>query len=519
MKRRNFLRASSAMSLPFFTNGLPISALMRSTAFNTLNGDSDRVLVLIQLNGGNDGLNTLVPIDQYDKLANVRPNIILPEDSLLKLNDTNGLHPVMTGLADIYENAKLKIVQSVAYPNQNRSHFRSTDIWTSGSAADDFITTGWLGRYFDKQYAGFPANYPNSDCPDPFAITIGNQVSGTCQGIAGNFSLAVNNPSDLGQLPVGQEGSVDPNSCYAREIDYLRTTIAQSNAYATVINAAADNGSNLANYPADNRLAGQLKTVAQLIAGGLQTKVYVVSLGGFDTHANQVNLGDVTGGDHANLLKTLSDAVAVFQEDLKLLDLEKRVIGMTFSEFGRRIQSNAALGTDHGTAAPLMLFGSCVQAGILGDNPEISDQVDPQEGVAMQYDFRSVYGSVLMDWFGVEESEVRSLLYQDFQYLPLLQLCQSVATEDPVADADSLNLSCFPNPFQDWTTIRFTTNKEWARISIFDALGSELKVLSEQQFPAGEHQLRWDSETLPKGTYFCRIVTKERQKTKRLVKV
>lgn len=519
MKRRNFLRASSAMSLPFFVKGTPMSALMRSSAFTTLNGDSDRVLVLVQLNGGNDGLNMLVPIDQYDNLANARPNIILPESSLIKLDDTNGFHPVMPGMADLYNDAKLNIIQGVGYPNQNRSHFRSTDIWSTGSAADEFLTSGWLGRYFDSKFPGYPEGFPNGDCPDPFAMTIGSQVSATCQGLSSNFSLAVTNPSSLGQLPVGVEGMVDPNSCYAVEIDYIRTTISQSNAYATVISNAADNGNSMATYPDNNSLADQLKIVAQLISGGLQTRVYVVSLGGFDTHANQVINGDVSNGDHANLLQQLSEAVAAFQEDLRLLDLEKRVVGMTFSEFGRRIKSNAAFGTDHGSAAPLMVFGSCVNPGFIGDNPEISDTVDNQEGVAMQYDFRSVYGSLLMDWFEVEESEVRSLLYQEFQYLPILQLCESVATEDPVLTPDSIDLTCHPNPFQEWVTLTFHSEREWVRVSIFDAIGSEIRVLAEQQFAEGEHRIQFEARDLPPGTYFCRIVTRERQKTKRMVKL
>lgn len=519
MKRRNFLRASSALTLPFFVEGMPMSALMRSSAFSTLNGDTDRVLVLVQLNGGNDGLNMLVPIDQYDNLANARSNVIIPENSLISINDTNGLHPSMNGMADLYGNAKLNIIQGVAYPNQNRSHFRSTDIWTSGSAADEFLTSGWLGRYLDSKFPGFPSDYPNGDCPDPFAITIGNQISGTCQGLSGNFSMAINDPSNLGQLPVGQEGTADPNSCYAREIEFLRTAISQSNSYSTVVGTAADNGNNLANYPQDNRLANQLKIVAQLISGGLQTKVYIVNLGGFDTHANQVVAGDVTAGNHAQLLAQLSEAIAVFQEDLSLLGLEKRVIGMTFSEFGRRIRSNGAFGTDHGTAAPLVVFGSCVNAGIIGENPEISNNVDVQEGVAMQYDFRSVYGSILMDWFEVEESEVRSLLYQDFQYIPLLQLCESVATEDPTIIADTLGLQCFPNPFSNWINLTFSTSREWARVSIFDALGSELQVISDQKFSEGEHKISFDGSHLSAGVYFCRVVTRHQQKTKRIVKV
>ncbi len=506
------------MSLPFFLNGMPVSALMGSSAFTSLNGDSDRVLVLVQLNGGNDGLNTLIPIDQYDNLANVRPNIILPQNSLIDLDNTNALHPAMSGIANLYDNAKLRVVQSVGYPNQNRSHFRSTDIWTTGSAADEFLTTGWLGRFFDSKYPGYPDGYPNGDCPAPFAMTIGNQVSSTCQGISSNFSLAINSPDNLSQLPEGLPGSVDPDSCYAHQLDFVRQTILQSNAYATVITEAADAGSNMATYPNANSLAEQLRTVARLISGGLETRVYITSIGGFDTHANQVVDGDTTIGDHANLLTQLSEAVAAFQEDLRQLGVEERVVGMTFSEFGRRIRSNAAFGTDHGTAAPLMVFGSCVNPGILGDNPEISTDVDGQEGVPMQYDFRSVYGSLLMDWFEVEETEVKSLLYEDFQYLPLLQPCNSVATNEVFED-EELQMKVFPNPFQDWLSLEFSTQKERLRISIFDALGSEVKVVSDADFLAGDYQLPIEVRDLAPGTYFIRLASRQQQKTKRLVKL
>ena len=188
----------------------------------------------------------------------------------------------------------------------------------------------------------------------------------------------------------------------------------QTNAYNDVIQTANDNGANLSTkYEDDDSLASKLKIVAKLIAGGLKTKVYVVNLGGFDTHALQVDGSDQTTGDHAELLSSLSKSICAFQDDLEQLGLDERVVGMAYSEFGRRIRSNDSLGIDHGTAGPMMLFGSCVNPAVLGDNPEISPDVDNQEGVPMQFDFRSVYGSVLMDWFEVEEQVVKDLLYDD----------------------------------------------------------------------------------------------------------
>lgn len=516
MKRRKFLQTTSAASIPLFLSGMKVGALPKSSFFPTIN-DSDRVLVLIQLNGGNDGLNTLIPLDQYSNLANARQNILIPENNVLQLEDGIGFHPVMTGMKSLYDNAKMNIIQSVGYPNQNRSHFRSLDIWTSGSAAEEFLSTGWLGRYFNNLHPSFPEDYPNDDCPDPFAITLGSIVSETCQGPSTNFSMALSDPENLTTIIEGEEGTLDLNTCYGYELDFLRTSIKQTNAYADSIETAVNNGNNVAQYPGDNRLAEQLKIIAQLISGGLQTQVYVVNLGGFDTHAAQI-ADSTTTGFHADLLQTLSDAVAAFQEDLELLGLNERVVGMTFSEFGRRIRSNDSLGTDHGTAAPLFVFGTCINPAIIGENPEIPEEVDNLEGVPMQYDFRSVYGSILMDWFEVSEDDVKSLLYEDFQHIPIIQLCNTTATIDSSTEAEEIESYNFPNPFTDWTTIVFKTKNEWARVSVYDVLGNELKVLAERQFSTGEHRINFEARDLPSGNYYYRIVTKDRQKTKGMVK-
>ena len=500
-------------------NGLNVSAITKSSLFNYINNDSDKVLVLVQLNGGNDGLQTIIPLDQYDKLANARQNIIVPENSILSLTDEIGLHPAMSGIKSLYEDAKMNIIQDVGYPNQNRSHFRSTDIWTSGSAADVFDRTGWLGRYFDTQHPGYPEGFPNEDCPDPIALTLGYVVSETCQGLATNFSGAVTDPFSASNLFLGEDGQVDVNTCYGTEIGFLRTAIEQTNAYSERIVAAANNGTNLAAYPENNPLAEQLRTVALLIAGGLQTKVYVVTLGGFDTHANQVDAGSPTTGIHNNLLSILSTSMKAFQDDLGMLGVDERVISMTFSEFGRQIASNFAFGTDHGNAAPLMVFGTCVNPVILGNNPEIPDIIQPQEGVPMQFDFRSVYGSVLMDWFEVPEQQVRDLLYEDFQHIPIVQACDVVSTNDPNSFQKGLETYHYPNPFNDWVTIGFTVKTGRVRVSIYDTLGHEIFVVSDQHFLEGTHEVRFESRNLAAGNYYYRIQTATQNKTKPIVKI
>jgi uncharacterized protein (DUF1501 family) len=518
MKRRKFLQTTgTAISLPVLLNGMSISALPKSALFRSMNEENDRVLVLIQLNGGNDGLNMVIPLDQYDALANVRGNIILPQNSIIPVVDTVGFHPALTGLKSIYDNGKLGVIQSAGYPDQNRSHFRSTDIWTSGSPANEFWNTGWLGRYLDNRHEDFPEAYPNGEHPDPFAVTMGSIVSETCQGSAANFSITLNDPFSLTPLTEGAPGEL-PDTPYGEELAFLRIAISQTNAYSERITSAAENGANIVAYPEDNGLAQQLKNVALLISGGLQTKVYIVSIGGFDTHANQVQEGDPTAGEHAELLRRLSEAIALFQQDIDQLGLGRRVVGMTFSEFGRRIRSNGSFGTDHGTAAPLIVFGECVNPHILGDNPEVTDQVDIQEGVPMQHDFRDIYGSVLMDWFEVEEAEVRSILHEEFLYLPVLQPCTPTTSVLQQEYFDPIETWCFPNPFGRQTTIHFKCRNERVRLSIFDARGSEVQVLIDRRLNEGEHQMQFNARALPAGNYYYRLQLEGRQKTIRMVK-
>ncbi len=517
MKRRKFLKNTSALTLPIFVGGLPLQGLSKPTAFSGMNSDSERVLVIIQLNGGNDGLNTLMPLDSYDNLANLRSNIILPQSSFIQINDKTGFHPSFAGMADLYDKGKLNILQNVGYPNQNRSHFRSTDIWSSGSSADEYVNTGWVGRYFESKFPGFPEGYPSADCPDPFAMTIGGSVSETCQGVSGNYSVAVKNPNDLFELPEGAEGDYDPNSCYGQHLDFVRTSIKQTNAYADRIIESYNSATNQAAYP-DTLLARQLKVVAGLIQGGLKTRVFVVSQGGYDTHANQTASWDPLLGVHANLLEELGDAINAFQTDIDLMGLGEKVAGMTFSEFGRQIRSNDGFGTDHGNAAPLFVFGNCVNPGIIGDNPEIPVDVQVQTGVPLQYDFRSVYGSLLMDWFEVPEEGVKDILFDEFQYIPILASCNMPSDSNDLTE-ESLSVEVFPNPFAEWVTIKFPSKSEWMKVTIFDALGQERKVLAAQNFDAGVHELRFEARGLAPGNYFVHVSSETEVKTKSLIKV
>lgn len=516
MKRRQFLQTGSLVSLPVFLGGMNVSAITNSALFGLLNNADDRIIVLIQLNGGNDGLNMVIPIDQYSGLSKVRPTLMLPETSVLKMVDNTGLHPAMTALHNMYNEGQVAVVQSVGYPNQNRSHFRSTDIWTSASDADEYITSGWVGRYLDQKYPGFPLAYPNSDCPDPFAITIGGLVSETCQGPSSNFSFTLTS-KDSPKLVEETVAAPADGSCYGQELDFIRNSIKQSNAYTTTVLSAFKKGKNIATYPTENSLANQLKLIANLISGGLGTKIYVANLGGFDTHANQVQSGETKIGDHAVLLKNLSEAIAAFTEDLQVLGIHERVVGMTFSEFGRQIKANNSLGTDHGTAAPLIVFGDCVQSGVFGNNPEITENISPQEGVPMQFDFRSVYASVLIDWMGASESDIRSVLFNDFQKIPFIKDCTDTTS---ASDDNTIAIQAHitPNPCSDFARVTFVNKGKNVSISVLNALGALLDVPVNQSLSQDEHQVTLPVGHYAPGSYFVRIAIDNDVRTLKFIK-
>ncbi len=517
MHRRTFL-ASSAL-LPLAMHRVPFATPL-SPLFTALGSDpSDRVLVLINLIGGNDGLASLVPLDQYDQLAQVRANILLPQNTLHTLDSTRGLHASLTGFKSVWDTGRMGIVQDVGYPDQNRSHFRSSDIWNTGSPSNEEWTTGWLGRHFETVHPTFPTDYPNQQHPDPVAISLGYAVSETCQGIAGNFALTVNNPQYAGGILDNSGGSTPPG-IYGDELSFIRTSIAQANAYGDVVRDAADRGMNVGSYPSNNQLASRLADVARLISGGLQTKVYIVSLGGFDTHADQVVEGDVTTGEHAALLQQLGDAVAAFQADINALGLGERVIGMTFSEFGRRIRSNAAVGTDHGTAAPAFLFGDCINPGVIGNNPTIDIAVDELEGVPMQYDFRDLYGSVLEDWFGLSASTVRTLLHNGYTNIPVVRNCSDISSVDTGINDTSTRLLAAPSPFTTFVKLQFATHAT-AKVSMsaYDVKGGLVETLFERKLPAGEQTVTVDTSTYPSGVIVFRLQEGSRVRVVRTIKL
>ena len=420
MKRRDFIKntALSAVVMPQLFKGFGVNAWANSPILEALSLENDGILVLVRLEGGNDGLNTVIPLDQYEPLSIARKNILIPEKKVLRLRgfDKTGLHPSMTGMQQLFNDGKLGIIQNVGMTTPIFSHFRATDVWMSGSAPDTVLTSGWMGRYLQNQNPEFPKTYATA----PLAIEIGGNASLTFQGAKANMAMSVTNPTDFYNLLNNTRPTL-PDSKMGNKLAHLRLIHDQTRRYTETVKAAAEKVKNQAPYPTDNELAEQLKIVARLIAGGLPTRIYMVNLSGFDTHDYQVEYNDHTTGKHAELLKRVSDSIAAFVKDLAFLKIEKRVTGLTFSEFGRRITDNASMGTDHGAAAPMFVFGANVKNGILGKNPMIPEKATIEDNVGMQHDFRAVYASVLRGSLGAKASDLPIVLQENLPILPIFK--------------------------------------------------------------------------------------------------
>lgn len=533
MKRRQFLGRTlpAAIGMPALLNGLSFTAY--GSAHNELskllagNTATDHVLVLVQLQGGNDGLNMVIPLDVYSNYYNARTNVAIPQSKVLRLsgNDKSGLHPAMTTLQNLYNDGKMNLIQSVGYDNPNFSHFQARDIWMSADTTAvraHRVKSGWMGRYLQEEFTGYPNGYPNQDMPDPLAIQISTVPTLDMQGNIFSMGLSITNPEKVYTFD-------NPFSDYPlnaapanKELNYIRVVAEKTKIYSDIIRNAYRSSTTLGDYPVNNNLADQLKIVARLIKGGLRTRVYTVIIGGFDTHKRQVNASDTTTGMHANLMKNISTAISAFQTDIELMGLEDRVLGMTFSEFGRRIKSNASLGTDHGAAAPVIMFGKHIKSGILGTSPDIPPDIQVVNNIPFQYDFRSVYASILEQWFCVDGPLLQKVLLKDYQALPLIQggpcgLPEDINTTNN--DADKLILKMSPMPYGVSATIQFSTAGGNTVVQQIDSLGQVIKVFTNKDYAAGTYQIDVYNDGLLPGVYFLRLQNKSLQKVITVLKM
>jgi uncharacterized protein (DUF1501 family) len=431
--RREFLRtsmlgAAAAWSVPVFLQHTfaTLDAMAADASVQTPTGRDNTILVVLQLAGGNDGLNTIVPYadDTYYK---ARPIIAIKRETVLKLNDYSGFNPRLSGLKSLYDEGHLSVIQGVGYPNPNRSHFRSTEIWQTAADADKVENRGWLGKYFDSCCKGadptvgvsIGSTAPQAfDATNPTGVSFSNPEQYRWLNSGGDDSSEalfrqLNQPDSTEQSPadsatgdsIGMLGGKRKGG--SDSLAFLQRTALDAQLSSDRIREIARKYRASVEYPR-SQLADALSLVARMIAGGLQTRVYYVSQGGYDTHSSQVN-------SHDRLLGDLNDSLAAFCKDMKAQGNFDRVMLMTFSEFGRRVAQNGSNGTDHGAAAPMFVLGGSARAGIHGQHPSLT-KLNAGD-LIHTVDFRSVYATILDKWLGAPS---RQVLGKAFPLLPLV---------------------------------------------------------------------------------------------------
>jgi uncharacterized protein (DUF1501 family) len=397
IKRRGFLQVGSLATASFF-----VPKFLKAFEGVAKVPAGNKVVVVLQLSGGNDGLNTVIPI-RNDIYYSSRPKIGIEKSKALILTDETGLHPELTSLADAFHDGSLGIINNVGYPNPDRSHFRSMDIWQTASQSNEYISTGWLGRYLDAQCSG--CSLPTQ------ALEIDDILSLALKGEHTN-GLALRDPKRLyGTSNVQFFKDISKQHTEHHEeqpVDYLYKTMAETISSADYIFKQSNLHPSSTEYP-NTELGKNMKTIASLVFSDINTKVYYVSLGSFDTHINQEN-------QQQRLFKELNDAVGAFIKDLKSQGRFNDVLLFTFSEFGRRVSQNASGGTDHGTANNMILLGGGLkQRGIINAMPDLNDL---DEGdLKYKVDFKSVYATVLNKWLGANDEVVLGKKFGMMEFL------------------------------------------------------------------------------------------------------
>jgi uncharacterized protein (DUF1501 family) len=528
MQRRKFIKSTAigTVALPGIFNGFGVTAHGENSMLSNLltpGVANDHILVIIQMSGGNDGLNTVIPLDQYSKYYNARTNIAIPQAQVLSLAGTaaTGLHPALTAFQTMYGNGDLCIVQNAGYPAPNFSHFRATDIWMTASNSNEYYTTGWMGRYLNSDFPGFPTGYPNTSMPDPLAIQFGSSTSLMLLGPNIQMGYTISDPNAFINNADGGEDVIAPGTPANDKLLYVREISRQSQSYYNAVkNAYNANGNvNIATYPS-NSLANQLKIIARLINGGLKSKIYVASFGGFDTHSGQTNTSDTTTGSHANLLKTLGDSTKAFHDDLKAMGKDNRVLGMTFSEFGRRIKSNASGGTDHGYAAPMFIFGTPAASSIIGANPVLPTTAGVNDNIPMSNDFKDIYWSVLKRWLCQDATSLTDIMVNPYTEKNICSSIDCGGTDFNRTNPEVDYVKAYPNPSQTQSIVEFETDGGATVLELMSAQGVKIQNVLQHNYDRPKMiRVTIDMTKLKPGMYYLNFQNGERRQMKQIVKM
>ncbi|MCC7143054.1 MAG: DUF1501 domain-containing protein [Candidatus Eisenbacteria bacterium] len=503
MNRRDFLQKALALSAA----GLIVPESMRkgnlfgaAPAFAGTATDAPfngRILIWLNLSGGNDGVNTVIPYADPQYYA-VRPTIAVPANQVLPLTGSLGLNPALQPLMSLWNAGKMAVVEGVGYPSMNLSHFRGTDIWFSGSAEEVLWETGWLARYLEAMFPDFPYLLPDS----PYGLQQSDNHRIPLNGTRGLTGIVVDDPSSfyylVNETYPGEYGDNPPPGRGAEELNYVRTLDQLTFEYASAIQAASDAGTNTVTYP-ETSLGTQMQIIAKLISGGLKTPVFLCTEYGFDTHAYQLN-------SHGDLLGSVGQSIAALWADLNAQGYGNKVCILTTSEFGRRVEENGSYGTDHGTAAPHFVIGNGVSGGVYGGAPNLTS-LDEYGNLLIQNDYRSLLATVLRGHFGASSALMTEIFGGNFAPLPFMQPATDAGGEERFTDR--LHLPS-PNPVRPSLGQSVELRFELARpaqvsMRIFDLQGRQVAQVADGTFSAGVHRVDWRPGNLTAGAYLVRM--------------
>lgn len=497
ISRRSFLRSTGLVTMGSLlsVNGFSINQMAPNPLISSLlSNDSDRVLVLIRLNGGNDGLNTVIQRGN-DEYYNIRPTLAIQENDLWALSDEIGMPNTMSPLQSLWEEDRMKVIHNVGYPQPNYSHFRSSDIWASASDSNEIVNTGWIGRAMEAEFGSYIETPPSV----PPAIQIGIESNLIFTGDKANMALSISNPTEF--YRIAQQGQLYStnglNDCPSEsELKYARQTANNAFRYSSTIQEAFRNGTTKTDYP-QNYLAEQLSIVARLIKGRLGTKVYMVTIGGFDTHSDQAQY-------HPVLMDYLASSIKAFTDDLDADNLGNKVLGMTFSEFSRTVFENGSFGTDHGTGGPILLFGSSdLGSGFVGTPPDLYN-LDQYGDPVYDIDFRSVYASVLGGWLGIDDRVVDHVL-GDRDLIPDLVPEADIPSG---LNKDTVLLGYKPGNIDGNTNINYSLSKGGiTQLNLLQLNGTIYRKLIDEFRERGSYtyELNLEKDIVKSGTYLLEV--------------
>lgn len=575
MKRRDFLRtASLASAASFALSGIPLKMFAANRHLHQLmsNSNNDNVLVILQMHGGNDGINFFAPgsanpnrqLYQFRRsniaLATNGARKTIELDSTLPTSEQIGLHPDMLGLKQLYDEGKVSILHGIGTERSNGSHFRARDMRAMGADIDEYYSSGWVGRYIEHLLEQgefgdyeFPDEYPNTEFPHPFALELGADTTSLTFHMDENIpsSIAIPNPvsffnlvdnldglqdnegnlptDDIGIPPEALEGSP-----YWEQMQWILGIEDGAKAYAeelvAVYNQGLQNRNCSVEYPErypfnapenskNNPLANALRIIATLLRGGIQTRIFMVRIGGFDTHVQQVESYETSMGVHGAKAYHIAASLKAFQDDLKCLGLEDRVLTITTTEFGRSIKSNGSFGTDHGEASIELAIGKKVRPGVVGVYPDMN-----AKNVEFQNDFRRMYSTILDEWFGLDRSVIfNNIFLADYpeKEANLGFLTSNITALNEFQRKRFRLEPCAPNPCYEKTKFAFYINTA-ASVELYlsDLQGRRVKTFIKNKWhEAGRHELVGDLKGLKAGVYLYHIAAGQLKDTKKLVVV